>query len=72
MDGTSLKLERVRRGLRQYRVAAALGVPQTTLCAIENGRRPVTVAEAERIAEAIRRLAAEGQLARRAGDGRAG
>lgn len=37
-----LKLERIRHGVRQFQLAAALGVPQITMCAWENGRRPMT------------------------------
>jgi DNA-binding XRE family transcriptional regulator len=52
-----LKIQRVRLGIPQYRLAAAIGVPQTTVCAWENGRRPMTV-EQERLAlEALRSLA---------------
>lgn len=56
MNGTDLKIERVRRGLRQFMVAAALGWPPTTLWSIEAGRRPVSPEEAERIMQAIRKL----------------
>lgn len=59
MNGTDIKVERVRLGLRQYIVAARLGVPQTTLCAIENGRRPVTHEEAISIREKLRELASQ-------------
>ena len=58
MNGIDLKIARVRAGVRQFRVAAHLGITQSVLCAIENGRRPVTEQEAEAIARAIRRLAA--------------
>jgi transcriptional regulator with XRE-family HTH domain len=59
MPGLEIKLARLRHGLRQYRVAAALGVPQTTLCAIENGKKLVSPERAEEIKQAIQRLAAE-------------
>ncbi len=59
MDGLDLKLERVRLGLRQYRVAQALGIPQSTLWAIESGRKPIRIDEAERIVRAMRDLAAQ-------------
>ena len=68
--GPELKIDRVRRGLRQYTVAAAVGMPQTTLCAIENGRRPVSPDEADRIGQAIRLLgtATVGSASRDHGD----
>jgi transcriptional regulator with XRE-family HTH domain len=56
MNGTELKIARIRRGLRQYRLAAALGIPQTTLCAIENGQKPITHDRAVAIHNAIREL----------------
>lgn len=42
MQPIDLKLERVRRGVRQYRLAAELGIPPTTLSKIENGQRRVS------------------------------
>ncbi len=57
--GIELKLMRVRLGVRQYRVAQVLGIPPSSLCDIENGRRPVGPIEAAKIAEAIRELAGE-------------
>jgi transcriptional regulator with XRE-family HTH domain len=59
MNGTDIKVERIRRGLRQYRLAAALGIPQSTLCAIENGRKPISHDQALAIRNLIRELAAE-------------
>ena len=53
----SIKVERTRLGVRQYRLAAALGVPQTTVCAWENGRRPMTSDQERRALEALRVLA---------------
>ncbi|MFH0802634.1 MAG: helix-turn-helix transcriptional regulator [bacterium] len=38
--GLSFKLERIRRGLKQFEVAQAMGVPQTALWDMENDRRP--------------------------------
>jgi transcriptional regulator with XRE-family HTH domain len=52
-----LKIERIRLGLPQYRVAAALGVPQTTLCAWENGRRPITPEQEQAVRDALHKLA---------------
>ena len=57
VTGIELKLLRVRRGVRQYRVAQRLGIPPSTLCDVENGRRALAPAMAERIARAIDDLA---------------
>ena len=56
MTGIELKLERVRLGLRQWRVAAALGVPATVVWQIESGRRPLSDREADRILSVLHRL----------------
>lgn len=56
-SGIDLKLLRVRSGLRQYAVAQRLGIPPSTLCAIENGRRPLVPEQADRIAAAIHAMA---------------
>ena len=39
MDGLKLKIMRIEAGLRQYQVAAKVGIPATKLCEIEAGRR---------------------------------
>jgi len=57
MTASDLKIARIRAGLRQYRLAAALGISQTALSQIENGQRPVPRERLEAIAEAIRGLA---------------
>ncbi len=56
--GIDLKLLRVRAGLRQYAVAQRLGIPPSTLRAMENGRRPLDPGQAHAIATAISELAA--------------
>ena len=61
MDGMDLKVERVRLGLRQYRVAQALGVPATTIWQIESGRRHIPREQAIAIANTMRRLASRAQ-----------
>ena len=58
MNGLDIKLERVRWGLRQYEVAQALGIPQTTLWAIESGRKAISQAETLAIVKTIHDLAA--------------
>jgi len=39
MTGFELKLKRIRAGLRQYEVAAQVGIPANKLCEIELDRR---------------------------------
>lgn len=39
MKGLKLKILRIEAGLRQYEVAAKVGIPATKLCEIEAGRR---------------------------------
>jgi transcriptional regulator with XRE-family HTH domain len=58
--GIGLKLLRVQAGVRQYKVAQALGIAPTTLCEWENGRRPVPPRQAARVRAAIARLAPGG------------
>ncbi len=56
IDGLDLKIERIRRQLPQWKVAAAAGMTQSVLCAIENGRRPLTDHDAETIRRTIASL----------------
>jgi hypothetical protein len=69
MNGVDIKIERVRHGLRQYRVAAVLGITQSELCAVENGRKPISRERAHSIVQTVREMAA--QEARERGDERA-
>ena len=62
MKGIDLKLERVKAGVTQARVAALLGVSQTVLHSIEAGKRPVNHEEAAAVLKAIR-IAASGTTA---------
>lgn len=39
MKGIELKIKRIRAGLRQFEVAAMVGIPATKLCEVEAGRR---------------------------------
>lgn len=55
--GLDLKLRRIRAGIRQYRVAQELGIPPTTLCDWENGRRLIPARQHARILEILDRLA---------------
>jgi len=61
-DGMELKLLRVRAGLRQYRVAQELGIPPSTLCDYENGRKPIPSRRGQHILQAIDRLSLSGGL----------
>jgi len=57
MTGLDIKVARIRAGLRQYKVAAALGITQTVLSQIENDQRIVSQERLEQIARTIRDLA---------------
>jgi transcriptional regulator with XRE-family HTH domain len=59
-DGMRLKLLRVRAGVRQYKVAQALGIPPSVLCDWEAGRRPLPPGMGDRVEAAIGRLAPGG------------
>jgi transcriptional regulator with XRE-family HTH domain len=48
-----IRREREERDLYQGDVARRLGIPQPRLSQIENGRRPVSIEEFLRIAEAV-------------------
>ncbi|MDP9355487.1 MAG: helix-turn-helix domain-containing protein [Chloroflexota bacterium] len=55
-DGLELKIERIRRGLPQWRAAAAAGITQSVLCATENGGRPLSGQDADAIRRTIASL----------------
>ena len=57
LTGLDVKIERIRAGVRQYHVAGALRISQTTLSQIENGQKPVTQDRLGEIARTIRDLA---------------
>jgi transcriptional regulator with XRE-family HTH domain len=61
MTGLDIKIARIRAGLRQYKVAAALGITQTVLSQIENEQRNVSQEQLEQITRAIRVLAARSE-----------
>lgn len=54
MKGIELKISRIKAGLRQYEVAAKVGIPATKLCEIETGRRKPSDELLERILQAIK------------------
>ena len=39
MNGIELKICRIKAGIRQYKLAAHLGIPQSTLSEIESGKK---------------------------------
>lgn len=53
MVGVDIKIARIRAGLKQYQVAAQVGVPQTILSAFENGRRAISPDLFRRILQAV-------------------
>lgn len=52
-EGIELKIRRLRVGLKQYRVAAEVGIAPTQLCEIESGRRKPSPELLARIVEVI-------------------
>jgi len=53
MDRYELILMRLQAGLKQYQLAQLLGVPQTTMCDWERGRRPINLEVERRIRQAL-------------------
>jgi len=53
MDRFDLTIMRLKGGLKQFELAQLLGVPQTILCDLEKGGRPITPEVEKRIREAI-------------------
>lgn len=53
-NGLGLKIARLRTGLKQYELAAKIGIASTQLCEIETGRREVPPDLLERILEVIK------------------
>ena len=53
MTGLQLKLKRIKAGVKQYDLAARVGISPTTLCEIELGRRRALPELQKRILEAI-------------------
>ena len=51
--GLELKIARLRAGLKQYELAARVGIAPTQLCEIETGRREVPPELLERILRVI-------------------
>jgi transcriptional regulator with XRE-family HTH domain len=55
MQGFDIKIARMRAGLKQYEVAAMVGIPQTTLCEIEANKRSVSPQLLGKILDSINR-----------------
>ena len=53
MQGIDIKIARIKAGLKQYELAARLGIPQTMLSKIELGKRNVSLENLTRINEVI-------------------
>ena len=53
MEGLKVKIARIRAGIRQYELAARLGITQSKLSEIETGRREASPELIARILEAI-------------------
>lgn len=53
MRGLELKLRRIKTGLKQYEVAARVGISASRLCEIELGRRKVSPDLMARICKAL-------------------
>ncbi len=61
--GLELKIARIRAGLKQYELAAKVGIASTQLCEIEMGRREVSSELLEQLLEVIKsKKEAEDQL----------
>ena len=52
--GIELKITRLRAGLKQYELAAKVGIAPTQLCEIETGRRELSPELLERILGVIK------------------
>ena len=52
--GLEIKIARLRAGLKQYELAARLGISSTQLCEIELGRKVLSPELAQRITEILK------------------
>ena len=60
-SGLELKIARLTARLKQYELAAKLGISTTQLCEIETGRRQPSPELAEKIERVLQELQAEKQ-----------
>lgn len=60
-SGLELKIYRLKARLKQYELAATLGISTTQLCEVETGRRQPSPELAEKIERVLRELHVEKQ-----------
>ena len=56
MQGIDLKVMRIRAGIKQYKLAAVLDLPQSQLSDLENGKALLTEALSKRILSGLRHM----------------
>ena len=61
VSGLELKIGRLKARLKQYELAAMLGISTTQLCEIETGRRQPSPELAEKMKQVLQELQAEKQ-----------
>ncbi len=62
MVGVEIRIARIKAGLKQYQVAAKVGVPQTIICEIEMGKRVVSPELLKRILGVLGEIHCERQI----------
>lgn len=63
MKGIDIKIARIRSGIRQYDLAAKIGIPPNRLCEMELGRRPIPPELVEKIEKVLDEAKATGTKA---------
>ena len=58
-EGLELKIARLRAGIKQYELAARVGIGATQLSEIEQGRRPITPELREKIKKVLNEVRTE-------------
>ena len=53
MNGLDVKIARLRAGVKQYELAALIGIPQSTLCKIEREKKSLQPRLLGRILESL-------------------
>ena len=66
VDGTDIRIARIRAGLKQYELAQRAGLRQNELSLIENNRATATPEKSARIAQALGLGSTEAERARAA------
>jgi len=62
MLGVNIRIARIKAGLKQYSVAAQVGVPQTVISEIETGKRAVSPELLKRILDVLGEACSEKEL----------